>query len=123
MLAMCFSTTLSDSTRSATQGRVRLAQQLADHLRVERGTAAGDPLTGYTYNGAGNLVSAKNALAAIASVGYNSDGTVKSSTDPKNGTNSTTYAYNSDKLLTTVTRPPATAWRRVPTPSTRSAGP
>lgn len=61
--------------------------------------------TGYAYNGTGNLASAKDALAAMASVGYNSDGTVKSSTDPKNGTNSTTYAYNSDKQVTTVTPP------------------
>ena len=61
--------------------------------------------TAYTYNGAGNLASAKNALAAVASVAYNSDGTVKSSTDPKNGTNSTTYAYNSDHQLTSITPP------------------
>ncbi|HEY2638801.1 MAG TPA: RHS repeat-associated core domain-containing protein [Streptosporangiaceae bacterium] len=61
--------------------------------------------TAFTYNGAGNLASAKNALAAVASVAYNSDGTVKSSTDPKNGTNSTTYAYNSDHQLISVTPP------------------
>jgi RHS repeat-associated protein len=64
----------------------------------------GNP-TAYGYNGAGNLASAKNALAALASVGYNSDGTVSSSTDPKNGTNSTTYAYNSDHQLTSITPP------------------
>jgi len=61
--------------------------------------------TAYTYNGAGNLATAKNALAAIASVGYNSDGTVSSSTDPNNGTNSTTYAYNSNHQLSSVTPP------------------
>lgn len=65
--------------------------------------------TAYTYNGAGNLASAKNALAAIASVGYNSDGTIKSSTDPMNGTNSTTYGYNSDKQLTSITPPTGNA--------------
>ena len=41
----------------------------------------------------------------MSSVGYNSDGTVSSSTDPMNGTNGTKYAYNSDKQLTTVTPP------------------
>lgn len=61
--------------------------------------------TAYGYNGAGNLASAKNALAAQSSVGYNNDGTVSSSTDPMNGTNSTTYAYNTDHQLTTVTPP------------------
>jgi YD repeat-containing protein len=61
--------------------------------------------TAYTYSGAGNLASAKNALAAVSSVAYNSDGTVHSSTDPMNGTNSTTYAYNADHQLTTVTPP------------------
>ncbi len=65
--------------------------------------------TAYTYNGAGNLASAKDALAAVASVGYNSDGTVHSSTDPKNGTNSTTYLYNSDKQLTSITPPSGNA--------------
>src|SRR5215467_8235463 len=65
--------------------------------------------TAYGYNGAGNLASAKNALAAVASVGYNSDGTIKSSTDPKNGTNSTTYAYNSDHQLTSITPPTGNA--------------
>ncbi|MDG4823232.1 RHS repeat-associated core domain-containing protein [Asanoa sp. WMMD1127] len=63
----------------------------------------------FTYNGAGNRISAKDALAAEAKVDYNSDGTVKTSTDPGNGTNSTTYAYNSDKQLTTVTPPTGTS--------------
>jgi len=61
--------------------------------------------TAYAYNGAGNVASATNALAAVASVGYNSDGTVASSTDPNNGTNSTTYSYNSDKQLVSITPP------------------
>src|SRR5215470_7795589 len=65
--------------------------------------------TAYSYNGAGNLASAKNALAAVASVGYNTDGTVKSSTDPMNGTNSTTYSYNSDKSLKSITPPTGNA--------------
>jgi RHS repeat-associated protein len=61
--------------------------------------------TAYTYNGAGNLASAKSALAAIASVGYNSNGTVSSSTDPNNGTNSTKYGYNTNHQLSSVTPP------------------
>ncbi|WP_433269244.1 RHS repeat-associated core domain-containing protein [Micromonospora vinacea] len=59
----------------------------------------------YTYNGAGNQTSSKDALAAEAKVDYNSDGTVKSSTDPGNGTNATTYSYDSNKQLTTLTPP------------------
>ncbi|MDG4795817.1 RHS repeat-associated core domain-containing protein [Micromonospora sp. WMMD1082] len=59
----------------------------------------------YTYNGAGNQTSSKDALAAEAKVDYNSDGTVKSSTDPGNGTNATTYSYDSNKQLTTMTPP------------------
>ncbi|MEU1589907.1 RHS repeat-associated core domain-containing protein [Micromonospora sp. NPDC005710] len=59
----------------------------------------------YTYNGAGNQMSSKDALAAEAKVDYNSDGTVKSSTDPGNGTNATTYSYDSNKQLTTLTPP------------------
>ncbi|MET8197949.1 RHS repeat-associated core domain-containing protein [Micromonospora taraxaci] len=57
----------------------------------------------HTYNGAGNKTSSKDALAAEAKVDYNSDGTVKSSTDPGNGTNSTTYSYDNNKQLTTMT--------------------
>ncbi|WBB75506.1 DUF6531 domain-containing protein [Micromonospora sp. WMMD1128] len=59
----------------------------------------------YTYNGAGNRTSTADALAAEAEVDYNSDGTVKSSTDPGNTDNPTTYAYDSDKQITTLTPP------------------
>jgi RHS repeat-associated protein len=65
--------------------------------------------TAYIYNGAGNLASAKDALAAVASIGYNSDGTIKSSTDPMNGTNSTTYSYNSDKSVKSISPPTGNA--------------
>jgi RHS repeat-associated protein len=61
--------------------------------------------TAYGYNGAGNLASAKDALAAEAKVGFNSDGTVSTSTDPINGTNSTSYAYNTDHQLTSISPP------------------
>lgn len=59
----------------------------------------------YTYNGAGNRTSTSDALAAEAQVDYNDDGTVKSSTDPGNGSNATTYTYDSNNQLTTVTPP------------------
>ncbi|WP_371790433.1 hypothetical protein OG285_06145 [Streptomyces sp. NBC_01471] len=48
----------------------------------------------YTYNGSGNLSSAKDANASEAKVAYNDDGTVKTSTDPGNTTD-TTYHYDS----------------------------
>lgn len=57
----------------------------------------------YTYGGPGNLTAAKNAAAAEAKVTYNDDGTVKTSTDPKNDSNSTAYGYDADKQLTTLT--------------------
>ncbi|MEU4215144.1 RHS repeat-associated core domain-containing protein [Actinoplanes sp. NPDC026623] len=59
----------------------------------------------YTYNGAGNKTSTKDALAAEAKVDYNDDGTVKKSTDPGNDTNGTTYTYDADKQLTKMTPP------------------
>ncbi|MFE9252458.1 RHS repeat-associated core domain-containing protein [Streptomyces sp. NPDC007088] len=55
----------------------------------------------YSYNGAGNMASSSNAEAAEAKVDYNDDGTVKTSTDPGNSTD-TSYSYNSDKQLTGV---------------------
>ncbi|MEU1125603.1 RHS repeat-associated core domain-containing protein [Streptomyces sp. NPDC005899] len=55
----------------------------------------------YSYNGAGNLASSTNAEAAEAKVDYNDDGTVKTSTDPGNSTD-TTYTYDTDKQLTKV---------------------
>jgi RHS repeat-associated protein len=59
--------------------------------------------TAYTYDGAGNALTSKNALAANAQVSYNTDGTPASSTDPDGGV--TSYAYNSLHQLTTVTPP------------------
>lgn len=49
--------------------------------------------TAYTYDGAGNLLQSANALPATAKVTYNSDGTPATSTDPMNGSNSTSYSY------------------------------
>jgi RHS repeat-associated protein len=59
--------------------------------------------TAYTYNGAGNPQTAKNALAANAQVSSNSDGTPATSTDPDGGV--TSYGHNSLHQLTTVTPP------------------
>ncbi|WP_199885609.1 RHS repeat-associated core domain-containing protein [Streptomyces sp. CB00455] len=69
-------------------------QSVADNRRRYKST--------YTYNGAGNLTEATDANASTAKVDYNSDGTVKTSTDPGN-TTSTTYNYdNSTHQVTSV---------------------
>lgn len=57
----------------------------------------------YTYNGAGNAVTASDAAAAMATLTYNSDGTVASALAPGNGTNKTLYGYNTNRQLTSVT--------------------
>jgi RHS repeat-associated protein len=59
----------------------------------------------YTYNGAGNPASSENAMAAKAEVDYNDNGTVKSSTDPDNDDNPTTFSYDSGHQLNKVTAP------------------
>ncbi len=66
------------------------------------GTDAAGNGSVYHYTGAGNQDTSTNALAAKASVTYNSNGTVATATAPNNGTNSTGYAYTS-KQLTQVT--------------------
>jgi RHS repeat-associated protein len=63
----------------------------------------------YTFDGAGNQLSTSDATTAQAKVTYNADGTVATSTDPGNGTNSTTYSYNTTThQLTGVTPPTGT---------------
>jgi len=57
----------------------------------------------FTYNGAGNQLSSTNALAATATLTYNTDGTIATALAPGNGTNKTVYAYNGNKQLSTVT--------------------
>ncbi|MEW2426430.1 RHS repeat-associated core domain-containing protein [Micromonospora sp. NPDC047644] len=64
--------------------------------------------TSYTYNGAGNQLATTDALAAEAKVEYNTDGTIASSTDPGNGTNRTTYQYDANKQLASITPPAGT---------------
>ncbi|MEV4253303.1 RHS repeat-associated core domain-containing protein [Spirillospora sp. NPDC049652] len=61
--------------------------------------------TAYTYDGPGNLSSAKDATAATAKVSYNDDGTVKDSTDPANSGNPTTYGYDANHQLASITPP------------------
>ncbi len=68
-------------------------------------TDAQNNKTAYTYDGAGNLQQSADALPATAKVSYNSDGTPATSTDPMNGTNSTSYSYNSLHQLTKITPP------------------
>ena len=59
----------------------------------------------YGYDGPGNLKSNADSANNKAQVSFNADGTVHSSTDPANGTNATTYGYNTAHQLTTVTPP------------------
>ena len=62
----------------------------------------------YTYNGAGNQLTAAKASGAQAKVTRNTDGTVATATSPGNGTNATSYGYT-NKLLTSVTPPTGTS--------------
>ena len=56
-----------------------------------------------TYNGSGNPVTSTNALAATATLSYNSRGQVSTATAPGNGTNATSYGYNSTFQLSSMT--------------------
>jgi len=62
----------------------------------------------YTYNGAGNPLTATDAMNAQAALTYNTDGTVATATAPGNGTNATKYAYDTNKQLIKVTPPTGT---------------
>lgn len=80
------------------------------NFQASSSTDAQKNATAYTYDGAGNLAQAKDALAAYASVSYNSDGTPSTSTDPNNqsSNNHTGYAYTDGKhQLNQVTPPTA----------------
>jgi RHS repeat-associated protein len=60
----------------------------------------------YTYDGAGNLQQAQNALPATAKVHYNSDGTPQYSTPPVGTQDQTNYAYtDGNHELNTITPP------------------
>ncbi|WP_155855684.1 RHS repeat domain-containing protein [Arthrobacter sp. 9MFCol3.1] len=59
----------------------------------------------YTYNGAGNALTSSDAMAATATLEYNTngDGTVVSALAPGNGMNKTLYRYDTDHQLTDLT--------------------
>ena len=63
----------------------------------------------YTYNGTGNQLTSTDALAAQAALTYNSDGTVATATAPGNTGNATTYGYDANKQLTSITPPTGTS--------------
>lgn len=63
----------------------------------------------YTYNGAGNQLTTTDALAAQAVLTYNTDGTVATATAPGNTGNPTTYGYDANKQLTSITPPTGTS--------------
>ncbi|MFI5084448.1 MAG: hypothetical protein ACHP7K_00810, partial [Actinomycetales bacterium] len=57
----------------------------------------------YTFDGAGNPLTAADATAATAALTYNPDGTVATALAPGNGTNKTVYGYDINHQLTTLT--------------------
>ncbi|WP_410809985.1 RHS repeat domain-containing protein [Micromonospora sp. 067-2] len=78
------------------------------NFQVSSSSDAQGNTSAYAYNGAGNRLSTTDALAAQATVEYNADGTISSSSDPGNGANKTIYRYDADKQLTTLTPPTGT---------------
>jgi RHS repeat-associated protein len=75
-------------------------------------TDASGNATQYGYDPAGNQTSTSTgsgATAATANVAYNTDGTVKTATAPANTGNPTTYTYDGNKQLSTVTPPTGTS--------------
>ncbi|MFC4912943.1 RHS repeat domain-containing protein [Actinomadura gamaensis] len=93
------------SSGSLTYGNAPTSQNPTAAYQPSAGTDTQGNSSSYTYDGAGNKTSTKNALAAEAKVTYNDDGTVKDSTDPANGTNATTYGYDGNHQLTSITPP------------------
>ncbi|MEH1169914.1 RHS repeat-associated core domain-containing protein [Micromonospora sp. CPCC 205539] len=100
--------TASGADIGVTYGNVATPSNPFGNYQASGGTDGQSNSSTFSYNGAGNRLSTKNALAAEAKVDYNTDGTVKSTTDPNNGTNRSTYQYDSDKQLTSVTPPTGT---------------
>ncbi|WP_165495204.1 RHS repeat-associated core domain-containing protein [Actinomadura roseirufa] len=95
----------SGASASLTYGNSPTSQNPTAAYQPSAGSDTQGNASAYTYDGAGNQTSTKDALAAEAKASYNSDGTAKSSTDPSNGTNSTTYGYDANHQLTSVTPP------------------
>ncbi|MFF1819479.1 RHS repeat-associated core domain-containing protein [Kribbella sp. NPDC058245] len=62
----------------------------------------------FTYDGAGNqLTSANSSATSTSTVTYNPDGTLDTSTDPRN--NVTSYSRNTDHQITGITPPTASS--------------
>ncbi|MHA7175168.1 RHS repeat domain-containing protein [Arthrobacter sp. Sr24] len=57
----------------------------------------------FTYNGAGNALTSSDALAATATLTYNTDGTVATALAPGNGTNKAVYGYDGNHQLNALT--------------------
>lgn len=59
----------------------------------------------YTYNGAGNMLTSRDATTATATLTYNTDGTVATALAPGSGTNKTLFSYTNHQLtgMTPVT--------------------
>ena len=93
------------ATSKAAYGNSNTGTNPTAEYQPSSSTDAQNNATAYTYDGAGNLQQSADALPATAKVTYNSDGTPATSTDPKNGTNSTSYTYNSLHQLTKITPP------------------
>ena len=97
------------STRSATGAGSSFAYgntAQATRFQPTSGTDAQGRTSTFTYNGAGNQMSASNASSAQASVTRNADGTVATSKSPSNAT--TTYGYDGLGQLTSITPPTGT---------------
>jgi RHS repeat-associated protein len=109
------SLTSSQSPTGATAGLAYANPDTASNptgaFQPSSSTDAQSNATAYTYDGAGNQLSSKDALAATASVTHNSDGTPATATDPNPTTGAatgggvTSYSYNSLHQLTTITPP------------------
>jgi len=75
-------------------------------------TDSSNNTTTYGYDGVGNQMSTttgSGAQAATANLAYNTDGTIKTATAPANTGNPTTYAYDANKQLSTITPPTGTS--------------
>ncbi|MEV8183409.1 RHS repeat-associated core domain-containing protein [Specibacter sp. NPDC078692] len=57
----------------------------------------------FTFNGAGNQLTSTDALAATATLSYNTNGTVATALAPGNGSNKTAYGYDGNFQLSTLT--------------------
>jgi RHS repeat-associated protein len=93
------------ATSSFAYGNAATGTNPTANFQPSSATDAQANKTAYTYDGAGNLEQSSSALPATAKVTSNSDGTPATSTDPANGTNATTYTYNSSHQLTKITPP------------------